>query len=152
MGNEQALKLTVDGKTYDVVVDLTAAPIRVVVDGREFLVEVAAEASPGTEPRAAAVARTPAAPPSARRSPAPAAPGGSAAASGSTVVSPMPGSIVSIRVRPGQRVERGEILCSLEAMKMNNAIHAPRAGTIKDVAVTEGQAVAYRQVLVTYAD
>jgi len=57
------------------------------------------------------------------------------------VVAPMPGRIVSIKVKKGDRVEEGDILLVLEAMKMENEITAPRKGTIKDIPVKEGASV-----------
>jgi biotin carboxyl carrier protein len=62
----------------------------------------------------------------------------------------MPGTIVSIAVQPGDQVEVGQDLCVLDAMKMNNRIRAPRAGTIAQVHVTVGQQVSYGQPLVTF--
>ena len=64
----------------------------------------------------------------------------------------MPGSIVSIAVQPGDRVEVGQDLCVLDAMKMNNRIRAPRAGTIAQVHVSLGQQVQYGDPLMTFAD
>lgn len=156
MSDGQTLTLTIEGKTYEVAVgDLTQAPVRVLVNGREFWVEIAPPHPTGSSAaRAAAVEEPRVSPSLARRSAVTAASGLASPSSIPTdgdIVAPMPGSIVDIRVKPGQRVERGDILCHLEAMKMNNAIFAPTAGVIKDVAVSEGQVVAYRQVLITYA-
>jgi biotin carboxyl carrier protein len=152
MANEKTLKLVIDGRQYDVAVgDLSASPVEVVVNGRSFSVDFAQP--PPAAPAAAGGGETREAKSPAPRAPAraePAAPG--PAAAGTAIVSPMPGTIGAIRVTPGQRVRRGDVLCYLEAMKMNNAIHAPRDGVIKDVSVSEGQTVAYRQVLITYAD
>lgn len=160
MGDGQTLTLTIEGKKYEVAVgDLTQALVRVLVNGREFWVEIAPPHPTGSSAaRAAAVEEPRASPSLARRSAVIAVTAASGLASPSSIptdadiVAPMPGSIVDIRVKPGQRVERGDILCYLEAMKMNNAIFAPTAGVIKDVAVSGGQVVAYRQVLITYAD
>jgi biotin carboxyl carrier protein len=66
------------------------------------------------------------------------------------VTAPMPGHIVEIAVSPGDEVKTGQELCSLEAMKMKNAIRAHRDGTVASVAVSIGQAVAYGDVLVTF--
>jgi biotin carboxyl carrier protein len=63
----------------------------------------------------------------------------------------MPGSIVSVAVQPGDQVELGQDLCVLDAMKMNNRIRAPRAGTIAQVHVGPGQQVQYGDPLVTFA-
>ena len=47
----------------------------------------------------------------------------------------MPGRVMSISVRPGQRVSAGEEVCVVEAMKMEQSIRAPRAGVIKAIHV-----------------
>ena len=61
---------------------------------------------------------------------------------------PMPGRIVRVRVKEGQRVSRGDSLIVLEAMKMQNEIPAPAAGIIREVRVREGQTVLAADVLV----
>ena len=74
---------------------------------------------------------------------APAAPKAAPAASGSgeTVSSPMPGTILDVKVAAGQAVKSGDILFILEAMKMENEIFAPCDGTVSSVAVSKGAAV-----------
>ncbi len=61
----------------------------------------------------------------------------------------MPGTILGISVKAGDSVVRRQRLCSLEAMKMRNAICAPRDGVIGSVEVADGQTVAGGQVLFT---
>jgi len=68
----------------------------------------------------------------------------------SAVKAPMPGNVLGIRVKPGDKVSFKQTLCSLEAMKMKNAIRSPRDGVIATVNVTEGQAVAHGDVLFTF--
>jgi len=63
------------------------------------------------------------------------------------VTAPMPGDIVGIHVKAGQVVKPGDALCVLDAMKMKNTIHAPQAGTIAEICVSEGQAVEYGVIL-----
>jgi biotin carboxyl carrier protein len=53
----------------------------------------------------------------------------------------LPGTILDVRVSTGQSVTEGQVLCILEAMKMENEIACPRTGTIAQVAVARGQAV-----------
>lgn len=67
-----------------------------------------------------------------------------------TVRAPMPGQINQVLVKPGDHVERGDLLCVLEAMKMNNRIRAPHAGTIGEAPVKPGQQVNYGDPLVIY--
>jgi glutaconyl-CoA/methylmalonyl-CoA decarboxylase subunit gamma len=66
------------------------------------------------------------------------------------VTSPLPGVIVTILVKPGDTVSHGDELCTLEAMKMKNAIRANREGTIETVAVQVGDQVSHGQLLLTY--
>ncbi|GCF12940.1 carbamoyl phosphate synthase [Haloarcula mannanilytica] len=68
--------------------------------------------------------------------------GGSAsAAEGQEVAAEMQGTILEVNVEEGDEVEAGDVLCVLEAMKMENDIVAERGGTINDVAVSEGESV-----------
>ncbi|MEM2105974.1 MAG: biotin/lipoyl-containing protein [Candidatus Bathyarchaeia archaeon] len=57
------------------------------------------------------------------------------------VVAPMTGKILSVKVKKGESVKAGQILCVLEAMKMENEITAPKTGTIREVLVSEGSSV-----------
>lgn len=65
---------------------------------------------------------------------------GTATASGS-ITAPMPGNILSIKVKEGEEVQAGKVLLILEAMKMENEIVAPQNGTVKKIYVTAGQSV-----------
>ena len=58
-----------------------------------------------------------------------------------TVEAPMPGSIMSIKVSKGESVAKNQLLCVLEAMKMENDINSPIAGTVAEVHVSKGQNV-----------
>jgi len=57
------------------------------------------------------------------------------------VAAPMAGKIISVRVKKGDVVKAGSIVCVLEAMKMENEITAPKSGVIEEVKVQEGKAV-----------
>jgi excisionase family DNA binding protein len=69
------------------------------------------------------------------------------AAATEQIVAPMPGSVLSVSVVPGDTVEAGQTVLVLEAMKMENAVTAPIAGTIERVLVEEGHQVQRGQVL-----
>ncbi len=57
------------------------------------------------------------------------------------VEAPMPGSIIDITVKSGERVKEGDVLLILEAMKMENEITAPRPGTVSNIYVNVGDTV-----------
>jgi biotin carboxyl carrier protein len=66
-----------------------------------------------------------------------------------SIRSPMPGLIVVVNVAPGQTVNKGDSLCVLESMKMENEIKAPREGTVAHVYVGKGDRVEQNKVLIT---
>ena len=70
-----------------------------------------------------------------------AAPAAPAPAGGEKIIAPMPGNILSVNVKDGDTVKKGDILMILEAMKMENEILAPADGTVTTVSVTKGQTV-----------
>ena len=80
-----------------------------------------------------------------------AAPKAAAPAGGQAISAPMPGTILSVNVKPGQAVKKGDVLVMLEAMKMENEIMAPTDGTVGAVNVTKGQSVQSGDVLLTLA-
>ena len=67
---------------------------------------------------------------------------------GEAVSAPMPGAIVKVLVSQGQAVKAGDVLCVLEAMKMENDITAPKAGTVTQVVATKGASVSTGDPLV----
>jgi biotin carboxyl carrier protein len=69
---------------------------------------------------------------------------------GTTLPAPMPGVILRLQVVAGARVERGQDIAVLEAMKMENVIRAPQAGRIAEVCVQTGQKVAHGQPIVRF--
>lgn len=93
-------------------------------------------------PKAAPVA--PQAQPASAPQPSPAA----APAGGLKVVSPLPGSVVKVAVAEGQQVKKGDLLLTLESMKMENNVLAEQDGVIKQIAVSAGQNVMQDDLLV----
>ncbi|MBC7426125.1 MAG: biotin/lipoyl-binding protein [Bacteroidia bacterium] len=64
------------------------------------------------------------------------------------IKAPMPGLVLSIKVKPGDTIKKGDPLLILEAMKMENIIKSPGEGVVKSIAVGEKQAVDKNQVLI----
>jgi acetyl-CoA/propionyl-CoA carboxylase biotin carboxyl carrier protein len=75
--------------------------------------------------------------------------GGAGGAGQDAVLSPMQGTVLSVRVADGEEVDSGEVICIVEAMKMENEVHAHRAGTVQDLSVEAGQSVTTGQVICT---
>jgi len=134
------LRVIVNGKPYDVEIEsVSGAPVSVSTPA----------AAPAAPKPAATVVSAPAAPKPAAK-PAAAAnvkPGGGAA---NEVRAPMPGTILDIVVKPGDKVAKGDQLLALDAMKMKNAIKAPKDGVVATIDVHDGQKVAYGELLVTF--
>lgn len=103
---------------------------------------------------AAAPAAAPAAPkaapaPKPAAAPAPAAPkAADVPAGGKKIVSPLPGSIIKVVVTEGQAVKKGDLLLTLESMKMENSVLAECDGTVTKIAVAAGQNVMQDDLLV----
>lgn len=70
-----------------------------------------------------------------------AAPVAQSTAEGAKVLSPMPGTILEVKVQNGQAVKAGDVMFILEAMKMENDIVAPQDGTVKQIVVSKGASV-----------
>ncbi len=64
------------------------------------------------------------------------------------VTAPIPGKILAVEVEPGKQVKKGDLLITLEAMKMENYIEAPVDGVVKDVKVKPGDTVKAGDILV----
>ena len=63
------------------------------------------------------------------------------------IVSPMQGTVLTVEVTDGEEVQPGQVVCVVEAMKMENEITAPRAGTVSELSVAPGQPVTTGQVV-----
>jgi len=75
--------------------------------------------------------------------------GGAGAGGSDAVVSPMQGTVLSVPVADGDEVEAGQVICIVEAMKMENEVHAHGAGTVWNLSVEVGQPVTTGQVICT---
>jgi biotin carboxyl carrier protein len=125
------LRITVEGKAYDVIVEKIGS----------------SEAAPVSTPvvrTAAPAAAAPARPVALAPAPAPAAP-----ASAGDIRSPLAGIVQAIEVTAGSAVKEGDLVITLEAMKMYTPINASAGGTITAVHVKVGDAVEEGQVLYT---
>lgn len=121
--------VTVNGVTYEVAVE-----------------EIGGEAAPAAPAAAPAAAAAPA--PAA----APAAPKAAPAAAGAeSVKAPMPGTILKMNVKVGDKVEKDALVCILEAMKMENEIFSPVSGTVTAINAPVGATVATGDAIVTLA-
>ncbi len=125
-------KVTLNNRVYEVEVEM----------GQAMLIDKYDAVAPAAPAAPTAVPAAPAAP---------AAVPAAALASGEVVKAPMPGNILKINVAPGQKVEEGDVLIVLEAMKMENEIVATKSGTVAQVAVSKGAVVETGAPLVVIA-
>ena len=143
-------KLTVNNQPYEVEIEnINARPIVVSVDGQRFEVQPEALNQPQVQKEAGEKKEVKDYHPH----PAPSvAPSLNPALSGNALTAPLPGTVVSIFVKPGEKVEAGQVVLVIEAMKMKNSIRPVYSGTVADVLVDIGQSVAHKQALIKFAD
>jgi biotin carboxyl carrier protein len=136
------IQVQVNGQVYAVEVgDLNSRPIQAMVGGEVFDVwpEEAAEM--------ATADLLPTAPPG-PMTPSAAGSGAAPSATGAEIIAaPLPGDIVAVAVRTGDAVTAGQLLCTLESMKMNNPVRSPRPGVVAEVFITVGEHVNHGQPL-----
>jgi biotin carboxyl carrier protein len=152
--------LTINQKEYRAEVgEINADVALILVNGQEYRVELkqlalgklmpaaapAAESRPAAilPPLVAAGAPAPAAPP--------AAAGAGAGETSSLVKAPLPGLIIDVKVREGEKVKAGQSIIVMEAMKMENQIQATTDGTVKKIFVKKGDNVAEGNAMVEIA-
>ncbi len=129
------LRITVEGKVYEVEVEVL---------GARAAAPVAAAPAP-----APVVAAAPVAAPAPAPAPAPVA--APVAAGAGDVVCPLAATVVAVNVKEGQAVKEGDLLVTLEAMKMSTPINSDRAGTVSKIYVSAGQSVQEGQPLIAIA-
>ena len=116
------LRVTVDGKSYEVTVEVADEP------GASIPVSPSPSVStPAPPPPSAPVVRTNAGP--------------------GEVRSPLAGRIIAINFQRGQEIKEGDCLLTVEAMKMNTSVTAPKAGKVAEILTTVGAAVDEGQIL-----
>ena len=138
--------ITVNGTQYEVEVEELGASS----NPGSGAANVAAPVSPpvAVAPPAPVQTNQPAAP--AAQAPAQNQQAGNSQAVGSVQVnSPMPGTILDVKVAVGQEVKQGDLLCVLEAMKMENDIVSPEDGLVTSVNVSKGASVNSGELLVS---
>lgn len=65
------------------------------------------------------------------------------------VEAPLAGKIMQVHVKPGDKVNEGDLLCTIESLKMENSILAPVSGTIQEVRISPGQAIKAGEAMIT---
>lgn len=130
------LRITLEGKVYEVEVE-------VVDEGGAK--PPGAPPSSVASPPASTPASAAAAPPAASAAPAP-----TVATDSRQCVSPLPGTVLKVLVKPGERVSINQTLMVLDAMKMETNIPSPADGTIKNVPVSPGDGVKQGDVLIEF--
>ena len=156
--------LNISGKEYVVDVQETDFDqFEVQVGGQSYSVSLSEDqavggvsAAPAASPVAAAspaaAPKAVAAPAAAAAAPKAAVPKKPAGGGKGALKAPMPGVILEVNVKPGDKVTRGQQVAILDAMKMHNVVGAPRDGTIAEVCVAAGQSVGHGDVIVTFAE
>jgi len=122
-----AVSLIVDGRSHDVELDESGDEVQVLVDFELLTVDVADERAVSLRAGAAGFSVT----------------------GRVLVTAPMPGKVVRVLVAPGAQVTEGQGLVVVEAMKMENELKSPKAGTVVEVFAKEGSAVEANAKLLT---
>lgn len=134
-------QVKVENQTFEVEIDdINARPIVARVDGQAFEVQPENGTQPTVRKEAAARPTL--------------LPSGSVSQqmSGNDMVAPLPGTVIEVFVKAGEKIETGQVVLIIEAMKMKNSIRAVRSGTIGEVLVSAGQSVAHKQALIRFVE
>lgn len=140
-------EIIINGSKFVVEVgDVSTSPVELLVNGERKVVEFREAPMASDPPTPAATPR----PPASELQPKPvalAAP--PVSVEGRAIVAPMPGKILSIPVKVGDAVSEGDIVCTLEAMKMEMPISSTEMGTVRAIHVNVGDTVAHDDPLVS---
>ena len=137
-------KFKINGTDYNVDInEIEGQEIKLNVNGTDYNVTVDAEVKQKPVVKRPAPKAAPAAAPAAAAAPAPASSG-----AGTKVTTPLPGTILDVFVNVGDKVNAGQRVVLLEAMKMENNIECDVAGTVTEVKCRKGDSVLEGDVLV----
>ncbi|HHY42234.1 MAG TPA: acetyl-CoA carboxylase biotin carboxyl carrier protein subunit [Thermoanaerobacterales bacterium] len=126
-------KITVNGQTYEVEVEEIGGTFSETTPAQpEPTPAVSKVQQPQPQPKPQAKPKT------------------SGTAGKNKITAPMPGTILSIKKKPGDKIQKGDVIMILEAMKMENEIVAPDSGTITSIDISEGASVNTGDTLATF--
>ncbi len=133
-------KFTIHGNDYSVdIIGMEDNVARIEVNGTPYEVEVHRKVKASKTPRTVApVVKAPPKPVIEKRE------GGSP----HPIKAPLPGIILEVKVKPGDIIEKGQLLMVMEAMKLENQVLADRAGVVENIPVTKGDNVLQGDVLI----
>ena len=153
-------RITIDGRVYEVQIDdPQSRPVTARLAGVAFSVDVETmrpikdeeSDDQATSIDVSSTVATSSAVGTATAENAPSKPGSETTITGQqSLPAPIPGVVTSVAVRPGQSVEHGDELLTIEAMKMFNVIRSPWSGTVATVHVGEGKRVSQGEPLITF--
>ena len=142
--------ITFNNRSYEVEIEnINARPVIAFVDGERF--EAMPESAGQIETRIDTDLRTEKKPFNPNPSPSASSPP-NPALSGNALTAPLPGTVIEVFVKTGDKVEAGQVVLIIEAMKMKNSIRSVYSGTVGEVLVNAGQSVAHKQILVKFAE
>ncbi len=142
------IHVKIQNTTYEVKIgDLNARPIRACVDGETFEVWPEEIAHPPSPSQIAPIESNPVV-----SQANPEAPNEQSENGNNDISAPIPGVIIEISVKTGDKVTYGQELCILEAMKMKNSIRANREGIVQEILVSNGDQVRHGQLLIRLQD
>lgn len=126
-------KITVNGQTYEVEVEEIGGTVSQTAPAQAEPTPTASEIKqPKPQPKPEAKPKT------------------SETAGKNKITAPMPGTIMSIKKKLGDKIQKGDVIMILEAMKMENEIVAPEGGTITSIDTSEGASVNTGDILATF--